>query len=272
MTEEIKNQTQSAESQVQLIQAKQAADFALTRVGQMVKQFEATQRIAKGFATSTIVPDTYRNNFGNSMIAADIALRMDLPFLMIAQNLYVVHGMPAFSSKFLIACINDSGRFSPLRYQFRGTPGTDEFACRCVAYEAADKEHKEPLEGDWISLGMAKKEGWSTKPGSKWKTMPEQMMRYRAAAFWQRVYCPEISMGFISKEEADEIQEVPYEEVGSIAGANQGAPIGITMPQDEPKPDKTKAQAQQREPESKPEPAKAAQPEAQAPVQPTIEF
>ena len=270
MTEEIKNQTQSADSQVQLIQAKQAADFALTRVGQMVKQFEATQRIAKGFATSTIVPDTYRNNFGNSMIAADIALRMDLPFLMIAQNLYVVHGMPAFSSKFLIACINDSGRFSPLRYQFRGTPGTDDYACRCVAYEATDKEHKEPLEGDWISLGMAKKEGWSTKPGSKWKTMPEQMMRYRAAAFWQRVYCPEISMGFISKEEADDIQEVAYEDVSTIAGANQGAPIGIALPQDEPTP----AKAQQPEPEPKPEPtpAQAAQPKEQTQPQPTIEF
>jgi hypothetical protein len=35
--------------------------------------------------------------------------------------------------------------------------------------------------------------------------MPNQMLRYRAAAFWQRVYCPEISMGLLTAEEADDI-------------------------------------------------------------------
>ena len=43
--------------------------------------------------------------------------------------------------------------------------------------------------------------------------MPSQMLRYRAAAFWQRVYCPEISMGLITKEEAEDIQDVEYTEI-----------------------------------------------------------
>lgn len=43
--------------------------------------------------------------------------------------------------------------------------------------------------------------------------MPSQMLRYRAAAFWQRVYCPEISMGLITKEEADDIQDAEYTEI-----------------------------------------------------------
>ena len=43
--------------------------------------------------------------------------------------------------------------------------------------------------------------------------MPSLMLTYRAAAFWQRMYCPEISMGFLTKEEADDIQDVEYEEI-----------------------------------------------------------
>lgn len=197
-------------TELQIIQAKQAAEFAMTPVGQTVKQFEVMQRMANMYTTSTIVPDTYKGNVGNCVIALDMAMRMGCNPLMCMQNLYIVHGNPAFSSKFLIATINASGRFSPLRYEFKGEEGTPEYGCRCIAYESSDKDHKEPLHGDWITMGMAEKEGWTKKNGSKWQSMPSQMLRYRAAAFWQRVYCPEISMGLITKEEADDIQDAEY--------------------------------------------------------------
>lgn len=200
-------------TELQIIQAKQAAEFAMTPVGQTVKQFEIMQRMANMYTASTIVPDTYKGNVGNCVIALDMAMRMNANPLMVMQNLYIVYGNPSFSSKFLIATINASGRFSPLRYEFKGEEGTHGYGCRCVAYEASDKEHKEPLHGDWITMGMAEKEGWTKKNGSKWQSMPSQMLRYRAAAFWQRVYCPEISMGLITKEEADDIQDAEYEEV-----------------------------------------------------------
>lgn len=202
-------------TELQIIQAKQAAEFAMTPVGQTVKQFEIMQRMAKMYTESTIVPDTYKGNIGNCVIALDMAMRMGCNPLMCMQNLYIVHGNPAFSSKFLIATINASGRFSPLRYEFKGEEGKAEYGCRCVAYESSDKEHKEPLHGDWITMGMADKEGWTKKNGSKWQSMPSQMLRYRAAAFWQRVYCPEISMGLLTKEEAEDIQDVEYTEIST---------------------------------------------------------
>lgn len=191
--------------EVQIIKAQSAAQFALTPIGQQVKQFETQQRMAQMYSTSTIVPDTYRGNLGNCVIAIDMAMRMNANPLMIMQNLYIVHGNPAFSSKFLIATINASGRYSPLRYEWRGKEGTEERACRVCAYEAWDRDHKEPLYGDWASIKMAKAEGWYEKSGSKWKSMPDQMLRYRAAAFWQRVYCPEISMGLMTSEEYEDI-------------------------------------------------------------------
>lgn len=213
--EDKKEMLQPKVTELELIKAKQQAEFALTPVGQTVQQFEVLQRMGKMYSSSTIIPDIYRGNIGNCIIALDMAMRMGANPLMTMQNLYIVHGNPAFSSKFLIATINASGRFSPLRYEFRGEEGKPDYGCRCIAYEASDKEHKEPLTGDWITIEMATKEGWTSKNNSKWKTMPNQMLRYRAAAFWQRVYCPEISMGLITKEEAEDIQDVEYVEVST---------------------------------------------------------
>ena len=222
-------------NEIQVIQARSAAQFALTSVGQQVKQFEVQQRMGQMYVQSTIVPDTYKGNIGNCVIAIDMAMRMNANPLMIMQNLYIVHGNPAFSSKFLIATINASGRYSPLRYEFRGTEGSDGYGCRCYAYEASDKEHREPLYGDWVSMEMAKKEGWYDKSGSKWKTMPSQMLRYRAAAFWQRVYCPEISMGLMTAEEAEDVDNQITADCSQVIRDNANRQT-ISMPGDSSEP------------------------------------
>lgn len=198
-----------------IISPYESKEFLLSPLGQDIKRFELMQRKAMMFCSSTIVPKHYQGqeNVGNCIIALDMAERIGANPVLVMQNLYIVHGNPSFSSKFLIATVNHCGRFTPLRYEFKGKEGTPEWACRCYAYEKHDEEKKEPLYGDWISMDMAKKEGWSTKQGSKWNTMPGQMLRYRAAAFWQRVYAPEISMGLISEEEARDIVDIPYEEI-----------------------------------------------------------
>lgn len=237
------NKTQQAQvSELQIIQARQAAEFAMTPVGQTVKQFEVMQRMAKMYTESTIIPDAYKGNIGNCVIALDMATRMGANPLMVMQNLYVVNGNPSWSSKFLIATINMSGKYSALRYRKRNLgkvgkikyndlewktdasgksrkttvvkefDGTDVDNIECVAY-ATELSTGEVLESDPITIDTAIKEGWYTKSGSKWVTMPNLMLTYRAAAFWQRMYCPEISMGFITKEEADDIQDAEYVEI-----------------------------------------------------------
>ena len=58
---------------------------------------------------------------------------------------------------------------------------------------------------------MAKDEGWLSKSGSKGKTMPEVMLRYRAASAIGRLYAPDVLMGFRSQEEVEDMtsQAVP---------------------------------------------------------------
>lgn len=225
-------------TELQLMQARQAAEFAMTPVGQMVKQFEVTQRMAQMYSTSTIVPDIYKGNIGNCAIALDMAMRMKANPLMVMQNLDIVKGKPSFSSKFLISTVNVSGKFTPLKFKKRNLgkvgivlyrenvwdraanknkqvvkefDGKDIDNIECIAY-ARELGTGELLESDPVSITLAIQEGWYTKDGSKWVTMPQLMLSYRAAAFWTRIYCPEISMGFLTKEEVDDIQDAEYAE------------------------------------------------------------
>jgi hypothetical protein len=163
-----------------------------------VEGFELANRIGKAFAASTLVPAQYRDNVANCIVALEMANRMQASPLMVMQNLYIVHGNPGWSSKFLIACFNQSGRFSALRYEFDLDANKVPYGCRAWAVE---KSTQERLVGSTVTLEMAKAEGWSTKSGSKWKTMPELMLQYRAAAFFVRVYAPEISMGLQTDDE-----------------------------------------------------------------------
>lgn len=176
-----------------------------------LKGFEAIQRMANLFSASSIVPEVYRSkgekdytSRGNCVIALDMALRMGANPLMVMQNLYVVHGRPAWSAQFLIATLNQSGKFSALRYEFQGKEGQDDWGCRAVATELATKER---LVGPLITISLAKKEGWYSKKdkngkeSSKWQSMPELMLRYRAAAWFVRAYAPEIAMGLQTVEE-----------------------------------------------------------------------
>jgi len=164
--------------------------------------FELAQRAAKALSASTLVPKDYQGNLPNCLVALNMANRIGADPLMVMQNLYIVHGRPGWSSQFLIATFNTCGRFGAMRFEFCGTEGEDDWGCRAWAIE---KDTGEKLFGSWVTIALAKKEGWETKSGSKWKTMPQQMLMYRAAAFFVRVIAPELAMGLHTREENEDI-------------------------------------------------------------------
>lgn len=176
--------------------------------------FELMQRIAKAFAASDLVPKQYQGNLPNCMIALDMAQRIGANPLQVMQNLYVVHGTPGWSSKFLIATVNTCGRFSTMRYEWKGEPGEEGFGCRAWAIEKATGER---LDGIWVTWKMVNAEGWANKNGSKWRTMEDQMFIYRAAAFWQRAYAPELGMGLQTAEELQDVYEARRDSGGTFA-------------------------------------------------------
>lgn len=175
-------------------------------VFQDADQFKHAQRVAQMLCTSDLAPAHFKGqaNIGSAVIAVDMAFRLRMNPLMVMQQLYVVHGKPGWSAQFVIAVINASGRFTPLRFRYSGQGETRE----CVAY-STDIKSGELLEGTSVSIKLAKAEGWFSKAGSKWQSIPEQMLAYRAAAFWGRIYAPEMFMGLPTTDEIKDIEPQP---------------------------------------------------------------
>jgi len=165
---------------------------------QSVEGYKLALKFSEAFASSTLVPMAYRANQANCMIAISMASRMNADPLTVMQNLHIIQGKPSFSAQFLVASWNACGRFAPIRYQW--TEKRD--GCRAIS---KDLETGEVLIGTQITMAMAKAEGWYGKPGSKWQTMPEQMLMYRAGTFLVRAYAAEIALGIQTTEEAEDI-------------------------------------------------------------------
>jgi len=175
--------------------------------------FAMMQRVASALSKSTLVPKAYQNNLPNCIVALNMANRIGADPLMVMQNLYVVHGNPSWSSQFLIATFNTCGRFSSLRYQWVGAVGKDDYGCYATATELSSGE---VLKGSLVTIAIAKQEGWYTKNGSKWQTMPQQMLMYRAASWFVRAYAPELAMGLHATEEVEDFAK--EQETRKLAG------------------------------------------------------
>lgn len=201
-----------------------------------IQSFEDAQRMAKVFVNSSLVPQQFKGDLGSCLIALNMANRMKADPLQVMQNIYIVHGKPSFSSSYLIACFNQCGRYSAIRYKFEGERGTDTWGCKAVATELATGEI---LEGVTVTMAMAKAEGWYNKAGSKWKTMPELMMRYRAATFLIRSVAPEIALGFTTTEEVLDITDRAVEVTPTTLAdlAKQSMEIEEVEPVAEPEPE-----------------------------------
>jgi hypothetical protein len=191
------------------------------------QRFEFAQRIGKMLSASTMLPEHFRNNLGNCLIALNLAERLGLDVFGLMQTSYVVHGRPGFEAKLLIAIFNSRTQLfiPPLRWEFRGDfPKGKDAGCRAYA---VDKETHEPLYGEWIDWDLVTAEGWEKKAGSKWLTMPGQMYRYRAASFFINAYEPGLKMGIHT---VDELQDMVIDITPPPPGLPKGETNGDPKP------------------------------------------
>lgn len=204
MSDELRQEADQAEGMP--LAPAPVADGGLTMWND-TKLMNLAYRTAGMLSKSGLVPDNYRNSPENCLIAIDLANRQGLSPMMVMQNLYVVKGKPAWSGSFCAAAVNGCGKFTPLEYVFVGEPGTLSEGCFARATRLSNAT---VCTSDTITLKMAKDEGWIDKSGSKWKTMPRQMMMYRAASFFVRAHCPEVLLGIQTMEEVQDVRG--YEE------------------------------------------------------------
>lgn len=97
--------------------------------------FALANRLAKAYSSSDAVPAQFRavnlkkggngqeqwvenpNAIGNCLIAIEVAQAVGMSITAVMQNADMIEGKLRWSGKFVIAAINASGRFTPLRFQ-----------------------------------------------------------------------------------------------------------------------------------------------------------
>lgn len=228
--------------------------------------FDLACRIAKAFTTSDAVPAAFRqfnekkdrngstfvenpSAMGNCLVAIEVSKSVGLSMISVMQNADVIQGKLRWSSKFQIAAVNASGRFSPMKFKLTNLGRIkakykeklgwnkqlnrydfaeheveiDNWECVAWAYEldAAKRPTKEIVQSIPVTMQMAVEEGWYSKEGSKWQgSMRFQMLQYRAGTFFASIYAPDVIMGMgQSTEDASDIIDVTPQADGSFAAS-----------------------------------------------------
>lgn len=252
-----------------------------------LQSFELMQREAKMLSSSTLVPVQYRaqkeiKDYGkvvgyeenpsaipNCVIALNMSQRLGADVLMVMQNLYIVEGRPSWSAQFVAASINASGRFSPLRFELSEPGQVEDVTYNAVAWVNGKKESKDKtikvthrtcyawakekatgdiIKGPVVSMQMSIDEGWITKNGSKWQTMPEVMLHYRATSFFGKLHAPDLLMGLQTTEELQDIIETERNDDGQfVATESQSRPGKASRVQSATEKAKSRSQAADNE-------------------------
>ena len=183
----------------ELVEVNKTNDLAIEREHIGLNQL---MQMATTLSKSTIVPMNYQNRPENCLIALDMATRMGVSPMMVMQNLYVVQGKPSWSGTAIASMIRNCGSFTDVEVNYVGQENSDSWGCYI---SAKNKKNGKEINGGTVTIAIAKAEGWYAKTGSKWKTMPAQMLAYRAYSWFGRVHAPELMMGLQSTDEVEDV-------------------------------------------------------------------
>lgn len=149
------------------------------------------------YAVSGLVPKEFQGNAAACAVIVGMADRMGLDPLTLMQNVAFVSGRPTWKATFAIALANRSGDFKS-GLQFRTAGSGRQMKVTCFAERVADGRMVE----ETVTMEMAVADGWTKN--SKYNSLPEVMLTYRAAMFFVRKNCPELLFGLPAEDEVEQ--------------------------------------------------------------------
>ena len=186
------------------------ADFSNGGVFNSSDTFTLARQMAQAMAVSTIVPPTFQKSEVNCMVAISQAQRLGVDPFVVMNNMYFIQGKITWKSEFIIAMINSSGKFdTELQFEEEEKDGKP-YSCTCFTFKDGRR-----ISGIKVTMDMADKEGWTKKNGSKWNTLPQLMLRYRAAVFFARFNAPELTSGLYTQEEGEDVDFSSHKKTGA---------------------------------------------------------
>lgn len=175
------------------------SNITTTSSQDMLEQMEKAYKFASIMSKSDIIPIHYRNKPENCFIAINSAIRMNIDPMLAMQNTFVVSGKLGMNTSFAISLLNQSGVIKgSIKYAISGTGDNLE-----VTASARLAKTDEEISTS-VSMKMAIAEGWTRN--NKYKTMPEHMLKYRAATFLIRLHFPEVLNGLHTVEELEDVK------------------------------------------------------------------
>lgn len=165
-----------------------------------MREFGDMWKIAVQYAKSDLVPENYKGKPQNVIIALGMAQKTGFDVYTIMSNLNIVKGKASWSGSFCRTLIEATGIYRDLDLVEVGEQGKDNWGYYAQAVRKTDGKI---VKGATVTMQMAKSENWTKN--TKWTTMPELMMQYRAMAFFARVYASSAINGIYTEDENTEI-------------------------------------------------------------------
>lgn len=197
--------------------------------------FEHLYRVAKAFSMSGMVPQHYQGKPEACMVALMLAEQLGESPMLIFQEMVPINGRPSTSARFAIARANRSGLLKgPITWASKGTGEALEVQAKATLAETGEAITAV------VSMKEAAADGWTKNP--KYRSMPEQMLRWRSATRLINLYIPEVLFGLgVREEEQQPIERVSVREeapapsatIAELNAAIQAAPA--PAPAAEPK-------------------------------------
>lgn len=198
VSEQVSEQVEPKAVEPKTIAVKQDQTIAVKQEpATALSNFTDNWRMATQLAKSSLLPEEFKNHPENVVIALSMAQKMNMDPFTICQNLHIIRGKLSWSGAFCKSLIEQSGKYTDLDFVYFGEENTDERGCYLEATRTRDGKR---IQGNKVTIKMAKDEKWYTT-NTKWRTMTDQMLGYRAAAFFARLYCGEMLNGIMTSEE-----------------------------------------------------------------------
>ena len=183
-------------------------------------------RLAKAFSMSGMVPSHFQGKPEACLVAMLYAEQLGEHPMLLFQEMSVINGRPNTSSRFAISRANKSGLLQgPISWKSKGQGDALEVTATAVMRETGE------VITATVTMKEAAADGWTRNP--KYRSIPEQMLRWRAATRLINLYMPEVLFGLGVREEAEvrpvTVREEPATGGGSVvAELNQKIIAGST--------------------------------------------
>ena len=160
------------------------------------ENFAQTRDIANALASSDLVPPHFQKKPSNVLIALEFAHRNDIAPFAAMQSMFVIHGRVGMNASMAISLARKHNVWKSLTYKTTGSGAS-------LSVTAIAKLHDDSEASATVTMQMANDAGWSKN--AIYKSIPEQMLKYRAATFLIRAHFPEVLFGMSTVEELNDV-------------------------------------------------------------------